>query len=161
MAKEEQLREKAALRETRDAGAAARAQERLENASFLASAAGYLAASGKRSKVKVKILASFAQVTANLGFVTGVTLPPLFVGFTSPLGLVNLNVLPSLGLGCALAGFDYVDSLLLATLLPLAVALALGAAFQYLRLAHAHAHPQPQEAHLDAYKVAPAVGIAF
>jgi len=43
-------------------GSLATVQERLENASASAQMASYLAANGKRSKVKVKILASFAQV---------------------------------------------------------------------------------------------------
>ena len=59
------------------------------------------------------------------------TVPRLFAKVLRGLALVNLDIVPALGLECAFNKFNYIDKMLLVTLTPLALALLLMIGLSY------------------------------
>ena len=83
----------------------------------------------KHSKVKLKCFVSFSQIVATVGFTCNVSFPSIFETIISPLALMNLNIVPALGLQCRFNGFDYVDTMILITVAPLVMASLIGLAY--------------------------------
>lgn len=107
----------------------------------------------KNFRVQAKALAAFFQISSYIGFNFSITFPNLVDKIFSHLAVINLNIIPSLGycftccfpfplvstslfhrqpfrffsrrLQCSFASFDYIHSVTLMTLSPIAVALFL------------------------------------
>jgi hypothetical protein len=75
----------------------------------------------KGMKVKIKAFTSFAQISVNVGFSCGVSMPAAFNAAVGPLQVFNLAILPALGLNCHYSNYDYIDSMVVTTLVPLGV----------------------------------------
>jgi len=77
-------------------------------------------------QVKLKTLISFGQIAINIGFNLDVVYPDLYAQFLASLGIVNFDLVPSLGLQCRFNSFDYIDRMLAVTISPLIIAFILG-----------------------------------
>jgi len=113
----------------------------------------------KSSKVRFKTFASFGQITVNVGFNTGIVFPNLYEAFLRPFAVFNLQFLPALGLQCKFSRLDFVDKVVVLTIVPLLVCAALGVlyAFQVLRkkwvLNHLRAHVNKYAVNRDIEKL--------
>ena len=70
---------------------------------------------GFDGKTRLKCLMSFGQVTANIGFTCSVTFPPIFEKIMNVFAVLNMDLLPALGLACRKSIF----TLLMHTWIPL------------------------------------------
>ena len=76
----------------------------------------------KTLTVKLKILLALAQIATSMGFNLGVSFPVQFTNLTSAMdGVVNLNVMSLIPLGCLHAGTNYYSTLVLMTAGPIGV----------------------------------------
>eukprot|EP00613_Pedinella_sp_CCMP2098_P051162 CAMPEP_0171819638 /NCGR_PEP_ID=MMETSP0992-20121227/2322_1 /TAXON_ID=483369 /ORGANISM="non described non described, Strain CCMP2098" /LENGTH=558 /DNA_ID=CAMNT_0012433939 /DNA_START=1066 /DNA_END=2742 /DNA_ORIENTATION=- len=75
--------------------------------------------------VKIKSLLSFGQIAVSISFNTAISFPQNFERVLSTLNVLNLDLVPALGMGCAFDGFDYVDKMMVMTLAPVVVAIPL------------------------------------
>jgi len=76
----------------------------------------------KKAQIKSKALYAFMQIATNIGFNCNVTFPVEFEISVKLVSIVNLDVLPAFGLQCWMARFDYIDSMVSMTVLPLFMA---------------------------------------
>jgi hypothetical protein len=54
---------------------------------------------------------SFSQISVNISFNCNMDFPPVFANLLANLEVVNVDLLPSLGLNCRFSGFDYCDTM--------------------------------------------------
>jgi hypothetical protein len=79
----------------------------------------------KKAQIKIKTFSSFFQISLNISFNCAVTFPATFTRVLTSFKVLNLDLVPSLGLQCSFLGFDYIDSLLGQTVAPLVLAFLL------------------------------------
>ena len=62
---------------------------------------------GFNGKTRLKCLMSFGQVTANIGFTCSVTFPPIFERILNVFAVLNMDLLPALGLACRKSNLSF------------------------------------------------------
>jgi len=67
----------------------------------------------------------FGQIAVNIGFNCDIRFPEMFENVLSALAVVNIDIIPSLGMSCKLSSFDYTDKIFAVTLVPLFLGLIL------------------------------------
>jgi len=92
-----------------------------------------LATAVSKLQSKVKALTAFSQIAVNVGFNCNLEFPPLYEKFMSSFSIVNLDIVPSLGLPCQFSYFDYIYSMCLTTLFPIFVSVLLGLAYVLIK----------------------------
>mmetsp|Transcript_86907 Transcript_86907/g.168334 ORF Transcript_86907/g.168334 Transcript_86907/m.168334 type:complete len:503 (-) Transcript_86907:1300-2808(-) len=79
----------------------------------------------KELRVQAKALAAFFQIGSYIGFNFSIAFPSLVEKIFKFIAVVNLDIIPSLGLQCSFEGFDYISTVTLVTLTPIAVTVLL------------------------------------
>lgn len=83
----------------------------------------------RRLGTKTRLLFSALQITLWISFNCATRFPEPFEETLAALRIANLDVIPSLGLQCAFANFDYLDHMVVVSLVPIGIALAMGLKF--------------------------------
>lgn len=91
----------------------------------------------KAIQVEVKTFISFSQIVVNKDFNCNIKFPGVFSNLITYFTIVNLDMVPSLGLACSFEGFDYADQVVFVTAGPLLAAAPLGAALVWMRVRRA------------------------
>ena len=79
---------------------------------------------------RAKAFTSFSQILTNIGPNCNVKFPSLMERTTSALSVVNVNILPNLGINCYAASFDYIDEMVALTVLPILISVCLLIAYK-------------------------------
>ena len=79
-------------------------------------------AAAQKAATKARLLVSNLQIILGISFNCVIAFPDLFEKVLAPLNFANLDVIPSLGLGCIFSEFDYAHRMVVVTLLPMAIA---------------------------------------
>lgn len=66
---------------------------------------------GAKAQVKVKALTAYLQIAVNISFNCGVAYPANFTSFLDGVKVINVDLIPALGLQCEYNGFDYVHKM--------------------------------------------------
>jgi len=74
----------------------------------------------KKAQIKIKILVAFGQIAINTGFNCKVDFPKTFTAVLNALKLLNLDIVPSLGLQCKF-NFDYCSNMVIVCISPLII----------------------------------------
>eukprot|EP00614_Pseudopedinella_elastica_P022796 CAMPEP_0172644010 /NCGR_PEP_ID=MMETSP1068-20121228/238987_1 /TAXON_ID=35684 /ORGANISM="Pseudopedinella elastica, Strain CCMP716" /LENGTH=1130 /DNA_ID=CAMNT_0013458191 /DNA_START=782 /DNA_END=4171 /DNA_ORIENTATION=- len=86
---------------------------------------GWLLKLRKKSKMKLKCLMSFAQISANIAFNCSINFPPSVETMSNVFSIANIEIVPALGIPCWLKQFDYIDTMMSYTLGPIFVMVAI------------------------------------
>jgi len=79
----------------------------------------FFAISGAATKGKA--LVSFAQISSDVSYNCNINFPGLFQSLLESLAIFKLDIIPSLGLGCYFNSFDYINKMVVVTLMPFAL----------------------------------------
>ena len=91
-------------------------------------------ANWQAAQVKLKSLLSFSQISVNIAFNCNMEFPPVFANLLANLEVVNVDLMPSLGLNCRFNGFDYCDTMVATCMGPIALCGALLVAYLLVEL---------------------------
>jgi len=83
----------------------------------------------KSAQTKLKALVAFVQIVVNVDSNCNIVFPEVTARFFDKLGIFNLDIVPSLGLNCRFSSFDYVNRMIVVTIVPLLVSLLLAVAY--------------------------------
>jgi hypothetical protein len=76
----------------------------------------------KHMETILKVLTAFVQIVVNISLVCFITFPSKFEVMLTAFSILNLDVLPALGIQCWFNGFNYIDSMIYMTASPLMLA---------------------------------------
>ena len=85
----------------------------------------------KAMKVKVKCLTSFGQIAATIAVNLNIEFPPITTNVLGSFEVLNLDIVPSLGLQCRFQSLNYMDTVVSVTTFPMFVVAFLGIVFVY------------------------------
>jgi len=117
----------------------------------------------KKFNVTLKQLTSMVQIASSIGFNCAITFPPVIERAFASVEVLNLDVMPSLGLNCRFSRFDYVDKVIVTSLAPLALCAVLAVAYKAV-MVHAELTGKtfrPKASHLAKYSIPEALESAF
>lgn len=80
-------------------------------------------------ETKLRAIAIFVQIVLTIGFNCFITFPLNFENVLTTVAVLNLDILPALGIQCWLSQFDYIDSMITTTVGPILLSVILFAFF--------------------------------
>ena len=89
-------------------------------------------------------LSPFWQIASSIAFNCNISYPALFEDLLKKFGFVNLDLVPSLGLRCSFADFDYISKLYVITITPLCVCFLIGLPYMVTVLKSRHSDDDPK-----------------
>jgi hypothetical protein len=123
-----------------------------------------LLSSASKAQVKVKALAAYFQIAVNISFNCGVTFPLSFNRVLDALKIINVDLIPALGLQCRYNGFDYVYKMVGACFFPLILSGGFLLAYLFVftkETYRRHLHFKKNEAAIKSYEVPPRMKRVF